>query len=216
MTRPRSWSAPLFLIAAECTAIQGATLREAVAGFCSNDADDASNGSDDTGEGHYCSTAMAAPKRHVFSAKIERLGAWYVIQVPAKVSKAFGKRGHLPVIAKVNGVELRRSMMPLKAGKHFLALNADLRKRARIDLGDRVKVSLMLDHSPPEAPIPMDLVFVLRDEDALAAFQGLSRSYKNHIIAWIEEAATAPTRDKRMARALEVALAAREKAIDSK
>lgn len=149
-----------------------------------------------------------------FVAKVEKMGSWYVLNVPKSVTRAIGKRGHVYVVAKVNGVTLRRSLIPRGGGVHCLTLSAPIRKRARIDAGDRAKVSLALDAAPPDAAIPGDLAFVLRDEDALDAFRSLSRSHKNALIKWIDQAVMAHTREKRIARALEIALAKREKAID--
>jgi hypothetical protein len=149
-----------------------------------------------------------------FSAPLEKMGGWFIVKVPAAISRAIGKRGHVPVVAHVNGVELRRSLLPTGNGRHCLALNASVRKRARAVVGERVKITVAVDTTPPEAAIPGDLAFVLREEDALVAFRGLTRSHRNHIIEWIDQAVMAETREKRIARAVEVAHAAREKALD--
>jgi hypothetical protein len=149
-----------------------------------------------------------------FTARVERMGGWFIVSVPAAVSRAFGKRGHVAVVAHVNGVEVHRSLIPRGGGKHFLTLNASVRRRAAATVGSRVKVTIALDKAPPDAAIPGDLAFVLREEDALAAFQKLSRSHRNHIIEWIDQAVMEPTRERRIARAVEVALARREKTID--
>jgi hypothetical protein len=149
-----------------------------------------------------------------FEGKIRKVGAWYVVDVPAAISRAIGRRGHVPIAGTVDGVEVRQSLMPIQKGKHSLTLKKAVRDALDVGAGDRVTVTFELDDAPPVEPIPPDLAFALRDEDALAAFEKLTRSQRNYLLRWIEEAATEPTREKRIARALEMALAHREKLLD--
>ena len=93
-------------------------------------------------------------------------------------------------------------------------LNGRIREAAKIGAGDRVKVVLARDAAPREDPIPDDLARALRDADALGPFQRIARSTRNELIRWIDDAKTEPTREKRIARAVERGLAAREKEID--
>ncbi len=149
-----------------------------------------------------------------FEGKLRKVGAWYVVDVPAALSKAIGKRGHVPIVGTIGGVEVRQSLMPIQKGKHSLTLKKAIRDALEVGAGDRVTVRFELDDAPPVEPIPPDLAFALRDEGALEAFEKLSRSHRNALLRWIEEAATEPTREKRVARALEMALAMREKLLD--
>ncbi len=93
-------------------------------------------------------------------------------------------------------------------------LNRRIREAANARPGGRVKVVLARDASPREEPIPEDLGRALRDADALGPFQRLARSMRNEVIRWIDDAKTEPTREKRIARAVERGLAAREKEVD--
>jgi hypothetical protein len=149
-----------------------------------------------------------------FEGRVRKVGAWYVVDVPAAVSRAIGKRGHVPIIGTVDGVEVRQSLMPLQKGKHSLTLKKAIRDRLGLSAGARVTVTFELDDAPPVDPIPPDLAFALRDEDALAAFEKMSRSQRNALLRWIEEAATEATREKRIAKTLERALAVRETLLD--
>lgn len=152
---------------------------------------------------------------YAFSAKVEKLGQWFVVRVPAAVSRAIGKRGHIAVVGTVEGVAVRKSLLPEGGGRHFMSLDAKLRARAEIGAGDRVNVSLGLDDAPLVAmPVPPDLAFALRDVDALGAFSSLTPRFRNYLLSWIDEAVMETTREKRIAKAVEVALARREKALD--
>jgi len=138
---------------------------------------------------------------------------FYVVTIPAPVSAALGK-GRVHVVATVNGVEFRTSLNPKKGGSHQLFLNRRMRETASVGPGDRVKVVLAKADAPREEPFPDDLTRALREADALGPFQRVPRSTRNEVIRWIDDAKTEPTREKRIARAVERGLEAREKEID--
>jgi uncharacterized protein YdeI (YjbR/CyaY-like superfamily) len=75
-------------------------------------------------------------------------------------------------------------------------------------------MSLVRDESPPVDPIPEDLADALREVDALAAFESLARGKRNALLRWLEQAVAEATRAKRVVRLVEIALEAREKALD--
>jgi len=153
---------------------------------------------------------------HAFTARVEAVAMgvpFYVVQIPARVSAAFGK-GRVHVTGTVNGTEIRTSLVPVKGGRHQLFLNRRVREAASVRPGSRVKLVLALDVAPREEPMPEDLARALRDADALGPFQRIARSTRNEVIRWIDDAKTEPTREKRIARAVERGLAAREKEID--
>jgi uncharacterized protein YdeI (YjbR/CyaY-like superfamily) len=65
-----------------------------------------------------------------------------------------------------------------------------------------------------EVVIPDDLTAALREEDVLEAWESLPPGKREHILRWIEEAVHETTREKRIGRAVQEALARREKEID--
>jgi Bacteriocin-protection, YdeI or OmpD-Associated/Domain of unknown function (DUF1905) len=147
-----------------------------------------------------------------FAATLERVSGIYAISIPARVSQDIGKRGNVPVIAVINDlVEVRASIKPAGGGRHLLQLNASARKQANAQTGARLKIALTIDEHPLADAIPDDLHRALRDEDALLAFQALPVGKQNHILHWIESSAREATREKRIALAVEVAAAKREK-----
>jgi hypothetical protein len=154
--------------------------------------------------------------RHTFTARVEAVSIgvpFYVVYVPASVSVALG-RGRVPVVGTMNGKPIQTSLTPMAGGRHKMFLNRRIRETADVAPGDRVKVVLERDATPKEEPLPDDLVAALREADALGPFQRLSRSMKNEVVRWIEEAKTEPTREKRILRAVERGLAAHEKEVD--
>ena len=162
--------------------------------------------------------AKRSPDAHTFSTRLARVGrgvAMFVVPIPAKVSKAFGKRGFVPVVMTVNQVDdVHATLIPKGGGRHEILLNAKVRKRAGAGAGDKVTLTIAFDEHPPEDPTPGDLAFALRDEDALATWKKMARGKRNHIIRWIEEAAMETTREKRIAKTVSIVLGEKEKAMD--
>jgi hypothetical protein len=148
-----------------------------------------------------------------FSARLEQIegGGPFYVSIPAAVSKAIGRRGIVPIVATVNRVaEVRASMIPCGGGRHRLRLNAATRDGAGARLGSRVAVALRVDENPVADPAPDDVVQALREAGALAAFERFPVGKQNHIVQWIERSAREPTRVKRIAMTVEVALRASE------
>ena len=172
------------------------------------------------GGAHALVRARAASKStrtFAFTTRLERPeGSWFhLIRIPAAVSRAAGKRGPVPVVVVLNGVaEVRASIVPCGGGRHRLLINARARAEAKARAGDRVAVELRVDEHPVGDPMPHDLAHDLRRLDVLAAFERLPVGKRNHIIRYIEEAVAETTREKRIAMAVEVALAASEKEFD--
>ncbi len=163
-------------------------------------------------------TAQSGDRRFDFAVQLVNLhrgGSVYVLKVPARVSRAIGRRGPVPIVATLNlTAEIQASLVPMGGGRHWLQLNARTRGDLEIEPGHRVRVALWV---PEKAPtLPAALLIALREADLQGTFAKLPVGKQNHIILWIEEAARKQTREKRVAKAIEVAFRARERAYDPK
>jgi hypothetical protein len=137
------------------------------------------------------------------------------VTLPASVSTSIGRRGIVPVVAIVNGIaEVHASIVPSGGGRHRLRLNAATRDEAGARLGERVELELRVDEAPVAEAVPMDLARALRDAGALDTFARFPVGKQNHIVGWVEAAVKEGTREKRIAKTVEVASAARERAVD--
>ena len=157
-------------------------------------------------------------KKHEFAARVERIAPrapYFALDVPARVSKSIARKGPIPIVATLNGFDgVNATLIARGGGKHRIFLNGAVRRRVGLGEGDRVAVSLVVDETPPVEPLPEDLADALREVGALATWEKWTRAKKNHIIQWIEKAAKDATRAKYVARTVELAMAARDKAID--
>jgi hypothetical protein len=163
----------------------------------------------------------AGEESFTFATPLRRtpgIGIHFVV-IPQRVSRAVGRRGPVPVIALVNGgkgvrVGVRASIVPTGGGRHRLQLNAEVRAEAGITLGDRVDVVLRVDHDPEVDPPPPDLAEALEESGMTDVFGRLPAGLRRRVLRWIEEAVADRTREKRIARTVEVALRRAEAARD--
>jgi Bacteriocin-protection, YdeI or OmpD-Associated/Domain of unknown function (DUF1905) len=124
------------------------------------------------------------------------------IRVPDDVVLALGSSKRPPVCVTINGYAYRRTVAPM-GGVFMLPVSAEVRQRAGVAAGDKVEVDVELDTEPRHVTIPPDFAEALdRDTNAERFFHGLSYSNKRRIVLPIEEAKTADTRQRRIAKAV--------------
>jgi hypothetical protein len=126
------------------------------------------------------------------------------LRVPREVVASLGQRKRPPVRVTI-GEYTYRSTVAVYGDEFFLPLNALDRTKAGVAAGDQIDVDIELDTEPREVTVPADLASAL-DHDARAKqqFDGLSYSHKREYVNWIEEAKRAETRQRRIAKAVEM------------
>ncbi len=149
-----------------------------------------------------------------FEARLVRpegTGTWTYFVIPLDLVELFGVKGTLQVRGTVNGVPFRSSALAYGDGSHFVAVNKAIRDRAHASAGDTVSVTLEHDDQPREIAVPDDLRRALDCAPAArAAFDSFSYSHKREYVEWIAAAKTDPTRQRRIASAVEK-IAARQR-----
>lgn len=124
------------------------------------------------------------------------------IPVPAEVVEGLGSGKRPPVRVTINQYTYRSTVASVR-GEFMLGVSAEVRQGAGIAAGDEVDVDIELDTEPREVTVPPDLAEALdRDADAMRLFDGLSYSKKQRIVNPIEQARTAETRQRRIAKAI--------------
>jgi hypothetical protein len=109
-----------------------------------------------------------------------------------------------PVVATVNGYTWRTTVTRMR-GEFLLGLNRAVRKEARVEAGDTVKVELELDNAPREVEVPEALADrLVGDPAARAAFDALAYTHRKEYARWIEEAKRDVTRQRRVTQALQM------------
>ena len=106
------------------------------------------------------------------------------------------------VTATVNGHTWRTSIARM-GGEFWLGVSAANRAAAGLAAGDEVDLDVELDTAPREIAVPDDLAAALAGAPtAQAAFGALSYSNRRRIVEGIDGAKTAPTRERRIAKAV--------------
>ncbi len=128
------------------------------------------------------------------------------MDVPASVSRAFGRRNYVPVVGTADDAPLTATLVPAGEGRHRLFLNGQVRSAIGKGPGDRVEIHVRLDTSDRMPELPADLEEALQAQDALAAWEALRPSRRKESLVALADASRATTRQKRITRIVQAAL----------
>jgi antitoxin component of MazEF toxin-antitoxin module len=126
------------------------------------------------------------------------------IEVPEEVMAALGAGRRPAVTVTVNGYRYRSTVASM-GGVAMVSLSAEHRAGAGVAGGDEVEVDLELDTAPREVEVPADLAAALDAEPAArSTFDGLSYSNKSWHVLQVTGAKTDETRQRRIARSVDL------------
>jgi len=126
------------------------------------------------------------------------------LPVPAEVIEALGS-GKKPAVRVTIGGHTYRSTVAPRGGVFLVPLSRENRTAAGVTAGDEVDVELELDDQPREVAVPEDLAAALAGDDAArATFEALPYSHRQRHVLAIEGAKAPETRQRRVAKALEM------------
>ena len=128
------------------------------------------------------------------------------VDVPERVSDAFGLRGHVPVVGTADGADLVATLVPVGDGRHRLFLNGAVRDAIGKSAGDPVEIRIRLDRSDRAPETPPDLQAALAEEGASAAWEALAPSRRKECLVWLADAKRDQTRTARIGRIVQTAL----------
>jgi hypothetical protein len=121
-----------------------------------------------------------------FSVSVYKLGINPCVDVPVEVSRAFAKKGYIPVRGTLNGHPIRATLVPMGSGRYRLFLNGEMRKRANVSVGDQVDLELEMDTQSRTVPMPADFALALqRNEAARTVYEQLSPSRQKEILSYL-------------------------------
>lgn len=126
----------------------------------------------------------------IFSSTVFKLGINPCVDVPEDVLHALfaqaGKdKGPIPVKGSLNGREFRQTLVKY-SGSWRLYLNAEMRRAAKIDVGDHASVIIAFDPEPRIEVMPPSFASALaQNEDAKVAFAKLVPSHQKEILRYL-------------------------------
>ncbi|GAC1358185.1 MAG: hypothetical protein NVSMB42_17310 [Herpetosiphon sp.] len=138
-----------------------------------------------------------------FHATIEQGGKTATgIHVPEEIIAGLGSSRRPAVRVTIKGHSYRSSVASM-GGKFMLPVSSENRASAGVAAGDEVDVDIELDTQLREVTVPPDFTAAIDgDPDARRFFDGLSYSNKRWYVLSIDEAKTAETRQRRIAKAV--------------
>lgn len=143
-----------------------------------------------------------------FSAVLEARSGhganWNIVWLPFDCYKVWGSRGHLRVQGDINGFPFRSALLPTGDGRHFLIVNKQMQKGAKVFSGMKAKFRMEPDTEPRPAPAAPELDKALRISKRLQKFyQSLSPSMRRDIAKWVATPKNSETRQRRAERMAE-------------
>ena len=145
------------------------------------------------------------PKKHTFTAVIQNAGGGGAfVEVPFDVEEAFGSK-RPKIRALIEGVPYRGTLVRMGTECHLLLVLKSIREQAGKTFGDEVKVTVEADAEERVVAVPAELKRAFKSEkEANAAFEKLSYTHQKEYAAWINEAKKEETRQKRIAKTIEM------------
>jgi hypothetical protein len=125
------------------------------------------------------------------------------IEIPPPVIEALGAGKRPKVAVTVNGYTYR-STVAVMGGRYLVGVAAEHREAAGLKAGEQITVTLELDTAPRVVEVPDDLAAALKKAKLTAAFDKLSYSHRKEHVRAINEAKAAETRQRRIARCVEM------------
>jgi hypothetical protein len=126
------------------------------------------------------------------------------IHVPDEIVDALGSGRRPAVRVTINGFTYR-STVAVVSGTFMVGVSAENRAEAGVAGGDEVDVDIELDTAPREVTVPADFAAALDAEpNARRTFDALSFSNKSAHVAPIEGAKTDETRQRRIAKSVDI------------
>jgi hypothetical protein len=157
-----------------------------------------------------------------FSATIYKIWMLRYVDVPEDVGAALAKEfdrksapslkppnpNHIPVVAMVNSSSTRTTLVPAGRGRYRLQFNATLRKAARADVGDDVRVQLKLDLASRDLPVPLEFEAAMqRNRVVRREFNALPPGLRVQLLRMLNQCRAPETLHKRIDRTVEILLA---------
>jgi hypothetical protein len=138
-----------------------------------------------------------------FDGAVEQRERGFVVRLPFDPKEAFG-RVRAPVVVTVNDHSFRTTTMRY-GDVDLIGLNREVRDAAGLVASDRATFELAADTGPREVEVPAALAAALHDDTAARdAFNALSYTHRREYVRWIDEAQREETRQRRVARAVEL------------
>ena len=140
---------------------------------------------------------------------------WAIVWIPFDVAKVWKSRGHLKVKGEINGFPFRTALLPTRAGRHFMIVNKQMQKGAKVRPGMKARFRMEADTEERVAPAVPELEKILRSSRPLQKFyESLSPSMRRDFARFIAAAKQPVTRLRRAEQMAELLMETMEAEIE--
>lgn len=138
-----------------------------------------------------------------FTALVSKIDTKTLIVLPSAISAKLPSRGMVMVQGTLNGHTFKAALEPDGKSSHWLLVDNDLHKAAKVEAGDHVKLAIEPMKDWPEPIVPADLRAALNaNQTANAMWQDITPMARWDWIRWINGTKQAATRQRRIDVAL--------------
>ncbi|MFQ5554699.1 MAG: DUF1905 domain-containing protein [Acidimicrobiia bacterium] len=142
-----------------------------------------------------------------FNGELHQVGLNYGVVVPAHVVDALGGDNYIKVKGSANGIPFRKRLVPAGGRLRLLYLDGAVRSAGEMEVGAAVDVEIVLDLTEREHRLAPDVDAAISSIPAgWGVWDDFTDARCEEIIRWIEDAAHAATRARRIERLREVIL----------
>lgn len=152
-----------------------------------------------------------------FKATLERLEGnssalqWVIARIPFDVRKQWGTGARFKVKGDINGFAFRTSLFPVRGGTHFLLVNKQMQKGAKVTVGRVAQFHLEPDTEERVVTVPPELKRLLAEDRAFHRwFEQLNYSIRKYMADMINQIKSAEARVRRAEQLAEGLLSAME------
>jgi hypothetical protein len=127
-----------------------------------------------------------------------KIGGNHFVRVPVSVTKFFAAKGSVRVLGTMNGVEVDRALIPNGEGGHEIIVGTDVRKKTKVEEGQKVVFEIYRNPAPNEIDIPEELSAAIEMEpEAIRKFAKMTPGMKRNMVYWVNSGKLPETRVKR-------------------
>jgi hypothetical protein len=137
-----------------------------------------------------------------FRTTLLRSGNNVGIVVPEEVVVGFSAGKRVPVRVTLNGYTYA-STIAVMGGRYLVGVAAVHRAAAGVSGGEEHDVTIEHDAAPRTVDVPPDLDTALADAGVRERFDALAFTYRKEHVRSVEDAKTAATRQRRVAKVIE-------------
>ena len=134
-----------------------------------------------------------------FKAKPYKINTWTVLRLPKEASVELPSRGQVMVKGTINDVPFQTPLEPDGNWSHWFRIENDLRKSAKVNVGDFVEMAIESTKEWPEPTVPADIRGALdANPDVQALWDKITPMARWEWLRWIGSTGKSETRQKRI------------------